>query len=214
MQALDRILAELQDETSMKRAIRHLKANDAVMGAIIERIGPLKPAFREPTFESLARAIVYQQLNGKAARAIYDRFATAAGGLLTPKTVLALSVDQMQACGLSRQKLSYIRDLAEKTLSCEIVFEQLAQLSDEEVIEHLTRVKGIGVWSAQMFLMFALRRQNVMPTGDYGLRAAIKKAYRKRKLPKPEEMLKLSRKWQPYCTLACYYLWRSLDIET
>ena len=214
MQALDRILAELQDETSMKRAIRHLKANDAVMGAIIERIGPLKPGFREPTFESLVRAIVYQQLNGKAARAIYDRFATAAGGLLTPKTVLALSVDQMQACGLSRQKLSYIRDLAEKTLTCEIVFEQLAQLSDEEVIEHLTRVKGIGVWSAQMFLMFALRRQNVMPTGDYGLRAAIKKAYRKRKLPKPEEMLKLSRKWQPYCTLACYYLWRSLDIET
>jgi DNA-3-methyladenine glycosylase II len=198
----------------MKRAIRHLKANDPVMAALIERVGPLKPAFSEPTFESLARAIVYQQLNGKAARTIYDRLATAAGGFVTPKTVLNLSVDQMRACGLSRQKLSYIRDLAEKTLNGEIVFEQLPQLTDAEVIEHLTRVKGIGVWSAQMFLMFALRRQNVMPTGDYGIRAAIKKAYRKRKLPKPEEMLKLSRKWQPYCTLACYYLWRSLDVET
>ena len=198
----------------MRRAILHLKTNDAVMAAIIERIGPLKLAFTDPTFESLARAIVYQQLNGKAARTIYDRFSTAAGGILTPKSVLALSVDQMRACGLSRQKLSYIRDLAEKTLSGDIVFENLPHLSDEEVIVHLTRVKGIGVWSAQMFLMFALRRQNVMPTGDYGIRAAIKKAYRKRKLPKPEEMLKLSRKWQPYCTLACYYLWRSLDIET
>jgi DNA-3-methyladenine glycosylase II len=198
----------------MRRAIRHLKENDAVLKVIIERIGPLKPSFREPTFEALVRAIVYQQLNGKAARTIYDRFATAAGGVVTPKSVLALSVDQMRACGLSRQKLSYIRDLAEKTLNGEIVFEQLPQLSDTEVIEHLTKVKGIGVWSAQMFLMFALRRENVMPTGDYGIRAAIKKAYRKRKLPKPEEMLKLSRKWHPYCTLACYYLWRSLDIET
>jgi DNA-3-methyladenine glycosylase II len=120
----------------------------------------------------------------------------------------------MRTCGLSRQKLSYIRDLAEKTLHGEIVFERLSQLTDAEVIQELTRVKGIGVWSAQMFLMFALRRQNVMPTGDYGIRAAIKKAYRKRNLPKPEEMLKLSRKWHPYCTLACYYLWRSLDIET
>ena len=211
---LDRIVAELHYETRMRRAIRHLKVNDAVMGAIIERIGPLKPAFRDPTFEALARAIVYQQLNGKAAGSIYERFATAAGGVLTPGSVLALSVDQMRACGLSKQKLSYIRDLAEKTLKGDIVFEELPRMTDEAVIEHLTRVKGIGVWSAQMFLMFALRRQNVMPTGDYGIRAAIKKAYRKRNLPKPEEMLKLSRKWQPYCTIACYYLWRSLDIET
>ncbi len=137
-----------------------------------------------------------------------------AGGVLTPDSVLAMTVEQMRACGLSRQKLSYIRDLAEKTLNREVVFEQLREMTDDAVIEHLTRVKGIGVWSAQMFLMFALRRQNVMPTGDFGIRAAIKKAYRKRKLPKPEEMLKLSRKWEPYCTVACYYLWRSLDVET
>ena len=197
----------------MRRAINHLKASDPVLGKIIERIGTIKMAFREPTFESLVRAIVFQQLNGKAARTIYDRFATAAGGI-SPETVLAMSADQMRACGLSRQKLSYIRDLAEKTIQRQVVFEQLSDMSDADVIQHLTQVKGIGTWSAQMFLMFALRRPNVMPTGDYGIRSAIQKAYRKRKLPKHEEMLKISRKWEPYCTVACYYLWRSLDIET
>ena len=195
----------------MRRAILHLKANDSILAEIIERVGPFKPAYREPTFESLVRAIVFQQLNGKAARKIYDRFAEAAGGTVTPESVLALTEERMRLCGLSRQKLSYIRDLAAKTLSKVIVFEQLAKMTDEAVIEHLTRVKGIGTWSAHMFLMFALRRPNVMPTGDYGIRAAMKKAYRKRKLPRPEEMIKIAKKWEPYRTLACYYLWRSMD---
>jgi DNA-3-methyladenine glycosylase II len=195
----------------MRRAILHLKTNDSILAEIIERVGPLKPAYREPTFESLVRAIVFQQLNGKAARKIYDRFAEAAGGTVTPESVLALSEERMRACGLSRQKLSYIRDLAAKTLAKEIVFEQLAEMTDDDVIEHLTRVKGIGTWSAHMFLMFALRRPNVMPTGDYGIRAAMKKAYRKRKLPRPEEMIKIAKKWEPYRTLACYYLWRSME---
>ena len=128
-----------------------------------------------------------------------------------PESILAMSEKQMRNVGLSRQKLQYIRDLASKTLTREVIFEQLSEMSDQDVIEHLTRVKGIGVWSAQMFLMFALRRPNVLPTGDYGIRAAIQKAYRKRKLPKPEEMLKLARKWEPYRTLACYYLWRRLE---
>ena len=196
----------------MKKAIRHLKENDPVLAGIIERIGAVKPAYRDPTFESLVRAITYQQLHGSAAKAIYDRFAAAAGGPLTPDSVLALTEVQMRACGLSRQKLAYIRDLAAKTLSRDVVFEDLPNMSDEDVIEHLTRVKGIGEWSAQMFLMFALRRGNVMPTGDYGIRAAIRKAYRKRNVPKPKEMLRIARKWEPYRTLACYYLWRSLDL--
>jgi len=197
----------------MRKPLRHLKANDPVLAAIIERIGTLTPAYREPTFESLARAIVYQQLSGKVARVIYGRMESAAGGNVTPDAILALSEEQMRACGLSRQKLSYIRDLAGKTLSGEVKFEVLPAMSDEEVIEHLTRVKGIGIWSAQMFLMFALRRPNVMPVGDLGIRSAIQKAYRKRKLPNPKEILKLARNWRPYCTLACYYLWRSLEIE-
>ena len=197
----------------MRKPAHHLKVNDPVLAAIIERVGPLQPSYREPTFESLARAIVYQQLSGKVARIIYERLETAAGGKVTPTSILALTEDQMRSCGLSRQKLSYIRDLAAKTLSGDVYFEQLPGMSDDEVIEHLTRVKGIGVWSAQMFLMFALRRENVMPLGDLGIRTAIKRAYRKRKLPKPKDMLKLARNWAPYCTLACYYLWRSLEIE-
>jgi DNA-3-methyladenine glycosylase II len=199
--------------STMRKAILHLKKSDPVLAAIIERIGPVQVGYREPTFESLARAIVFQQLHGKAARTIYERLQVAAGGKVTPESMLALSEQEMRACGLSRQKLSYIRDLAAKTICGDVVFEQLPEMSDAEVIEHLTRVKGIGVWSAQMFLMFALRRPNVMPTGDYGIRAAIKKAYRKRKIPEAKDLLKLSRNWEPYCTLACYYLWRSLDTE-
>jgi DNA-3-methyladenine glycosylase II len=130
---------------------------------------------------------------------------------LTPEAVLALTEQQMRACGLSRQKLSYIRDLAEKTRSREVDFEQLAQMTEEDVIAHLTRVKGIGVWSAQMFLMFALRHPDIMPTADYGIRAAIKKSYRKRKLPTPAQMLKVSEPWRPYRSVACWYLWRSME---
>ena len=197
----------------MRKAIRHLKENDPILGAIIDQVGVVKLAYREPSFQSLVRAIAYQQLHGKAAKAIYDRLTAAAGGILTPDSVLALSEEQMRACGLSKQKLAYIRDLAAKTLSRDVVFEDLPQMADGDVIEHLTRVKGIGEWSAQIFLMFALRRENVMPTGDYGIRAAIKKAYRKRAMPKAEEMLRLAKKWEPYRTLACYYLWRSLDVD-
>lgn len=199
---------------SMRKAILHLKRNDPVLAAIIDRVGPLELFYRDPTFASLVRSITFQQLNGKAARVIFERLLNAVGGAITPESILSISEEQMRACGLSKQKLTYTRDLAAKTLSGEITFEKLPKMSDAEVIEHLTRVKGIGVWSAQMFLMFALRRENVMPTTDYGIQAAIKKAYRKRKWPTPKDMLKLSRKWEPYCTLACYYLWRSLDVKT
>jgi len=193
----------------MRHAVRHLKKSDPVLAAIIERVGPYRLTFREPTFETLVRSIAFQQLNGKAAKTIFDRLLAAAGGSLTPESILALTPEQMRAAGLSRQKLSYIRDLAERTKSGEIDFARLPEMSDEEVIEHLTRVKGIGVWSAQMFLMFALRRPNVLPTADYGVRAAIKKHYRKRKLPDHNYIVKLARAWHPYCSVACWYLWRS-----
>jgi len=197
----------------MKKYIRHLKKNDPILAAIIERLGIIEISYREPTFESLVRSIVYQQLSGKVARVIYERLRVAAGGKIAPETILALTENEMRSCGLSRQKLSYIRDLAERTISGDVDFQQLPEMNDEDVIAHLTRVKGIGVWSAQMFLMFALKRENVMPTGDLGIRTAIKKAYRKRKLPMPKDILKLARNWEPYCSLACYYLWRSLDNE-
>jgi len=195
----------------MRHAVRHLKKSDPVMAAIIERVGPYRLTFREPTFGTLVRSIAFQQLNGKAAKTIFDRLVAAAGGSLTPESILALTPEQMRAVGLSRQKLSYIRDLAERTRSGEIDFARLPEMSDEDVIEHLTRVKGIGVWSAQMFLMFALRRPNILPTADYGVRAAIKKHYRKRKLPNHEQIVKLARAWHPYCSVACWYLWRSSE---
>jgi DNA-3-methyladenine glycosylase II len=117
----------------------------------------------------------------------------------------------MRKCGLSRQKLSYIRDLARRTKSGEIDFAALPGLPDDEVIERLTRVKGIGVWSAQMFLLFTLRRPNVLPATDFGIQNAIRKAYGRRTLPKPKQVEKLARAWHPYCSVASWYLWRSLD---
>jgi DNA-3-methyladenine glycosylase II len=198
----------------MSSAIRHLKSADPIMAAIIERAGPYKPRYAEPTFENMARSITYQQLHGKAAATIFGRLHAACNSCLTPQIVLALTIEQMRACGLSKQKLSYIRDLAEKTLSGDVIFEQLPNMDDEDVIEHLTRVKGIGRWSAQMFLMFALRRPDVMPTVDLGINMAIKRAYRKRKLPKPAQILKISEPWRPYRSVACWYLWRSVDVKT
>jgi DNA-3-methyladenine glycosylase II len=198
----------------MRKAINHLKKSDPVMRAIIARVGPCRMEFGEPTFHSLAEAIVYQQLNGKAAVTIFKRFTDAAGTPVTPEGIRKLSEQQLRAVGLSKQKSSYLRDLAAKTQAGLLNFERLADMPDAEVIEHLTQVKGIGVWTAHMFLMFTLRRPDVLPTGDYGVQVAIKKHYRKRKLPKPKDMEKIAKPWSPYRSIACWYLWRSLDIKT
>jgi DNA-3-methyladenine glycosylase II len=198
----------------MRKAILHLKKSDPVMSAVIERVGPFRMEYGEPTFHSLAEAIVYQQLNGKAAVTIFKRFTDAAGDPVTTEGILKMTEQQMRAVGLSKQKSSYLRDLAEKTKAGLLEFDRLPDLPDDEVIEHLTQVKGIGVWTAQMFLIFTLRRPDVLPTGDYGVQVAIKKHYRKRKLPKPKDMEKIAKPWSPYRSIACWYLWRSLDIKT
>ena len=197
----------------MRKAVNHLKKSDPTMRAIIEKHGPCRMAYGEPSFASLAETIVYQQLNGKAAATIFKRFTDLAGLPLTPQGVLKLSDEQMRSAGLSKQKLSYLRSLAELTLSGDVNFEQLPNLSNEEVIEHLTRVKGVGVWSSQMFLMFTLRRPDILPTGDLGIQMAMQKHYRKRKLPKPKEMEKIAKPWAPYRTFACWYLWKSVDTK-
>ena len=198
----------------MRKAIAHLKKTDPVMRAIIERVGPFRMEFGPPEFHSLAEAIVYQQLNGKAAVTIFKRFAALAGEPLTPEGILKLTDEQMRSAGLSKQKSAYLKDLAAKTGAGLLDFSKLDELSDAEVIEHLTQVKGIGVWTAQMFLMFTLKRENVLPTGDYGVQAAIKKYYNKRKLPKPHVMEKIAKPWEPYRSVACWYLWKSLDVKT
>lgn len=195
----------------MRKAIHHLKNADPVLAAIIARVGPLRIQYREPSFQTLVRSIVYQQLSGKAASTIFNRLAAKAGEPLTPDAILRLRPATMRALGLSQQKTKYIRDLAMRTRKGEIDFARLTALADHEIVGHLTQVKGVGVWTVHMFLIFALRRPNVLPTGDLGVRAAIKKAYNLPELPKPEEIEKIARAWHPFCSIASWYLWRSLE---
>lgn len=195
----------------MKHAVQHLKKSDPVLSVIIERVGAYGIQFREPDFDTLVRSIVYQQLSGRVATVILDRLIAAVGGRLTPEKILALRPARMRKVGLSTQKTAYIRDLARHTRDGRLVFAELPALSDQEVIARLTQVKGIGVWTAQMFLMFALQRHDVLPTGDLGVRTAIRKAYALQELPTPAEMEEIARNWRPWCSVASWYLWRSLE---
>jgi DNA-3-methyladenine glycosylase II len=196
----------------MKKAINHLKKADPVLAAIIERVGPYTMEYREPEFQTLVRSIVYQQLSGKAAMTILNRLLEGANSEpLTPQAILKLRPQKMRKLGLSQQKVTYIRELARMTRDGEIQFERLAEWEDAEVVAHLTRVKGVGVWTVHMFLMFALRRPNVLPVGDLGVRMAMKKAYGFADLPKPEEMEKIAASWKPWCSVASWYMWRSLE---
>jgi DNA-3-methyladenine glycosylase II len=197
----------------MRKAILQLKKSDPVMRGIIERVGACRIQYGPAQFSSLAESIVYQQLDGRAAATIFDRVLALTGRPLTPAGVLKLTDEQLRSAGLSKQKLSYLKDLAAKTNSGEVDFARLPDLADHEVIGHLTQIKGIGVWTAQMFLMFTLKRPDVLPTGDYGIQNAIRKHYGKRKMPKPKEMERLARAWAPHRTLACWYLWQSLDMK-
>jgi DNA-3-methyladenine glycosylase II len=196
----------------MRKAILNLKKADPVIGRLIEEIGPCRIRFLDPGFEALVKAIVYQQLSGKVAAMLFDRLSAAVGNSrLTPEAVLRLTRVKMRALGLSRQKIAYIRGLAEQAESGEIDFQALRRMPDEEVMRYLTRLKGIGVWTVHMFLIFALRRPNVLPSGDLGIRAAVRRAYGLQELPTPAEVEELARNWHPYATIASWYLWRSLE---
>jgi DNA-3-methyladenine glycosylase II len=196
----------------MRSALKHLKKSDPVMAAIIQRVGPCAIQYREPSFETLVRSIVYQQLSGRVASVIFGRLHAAAGeDQLTPAGILKLRPERMRKAGLSAQKTLYIRELAKHTKRGNVVFDHLPVTEDAGVIDHLTQVKGIGVWTAQMFLMFALRRKDVLPVSDLGIRTAMRKAYNLDALPKPAEMEKIAAAWKPYSSIACWYLWRSLE---
>src|ERR1035441_3744325 len=195
----------------MKEAIEHLKRADPVLSEIIDRVGEYRIEFRSPDFETLVKSIIYQQLSGGVASVIFGRLAKAAGGKITPESVLKLRPSRMRTLGLSGQKTAYIRDLARHAREGAVVFKGLSRLSDEQVLEHLTQVKGIGPWTVHMFLMFALRRRDVLPRGDLGIRNAIRKAYGLAELPAPEEIEAMAARWKPYCTVASWYLWRSLE---
>jgi 3-methyladenine DNA glycosylase/8-oxoguanine DNA glycosylase len=195
-------------------SVRHLKRIDPVLARIIEAVGPCRLQLRtEGThFEALIRSIVFQQLSGKAASTILRRFnALYPNDTPTPELVLATSDETLRSVGMSRQKIGYLRDLAAKVQSGELPLDHVHELADDDVIAHLVQVKGIGRWTAQMFLMFRLGRRDVLPELDLGIQNAIQRAYRKRKRPTPKDVKKIGAKWSPHSTVACWYLWRSLE---
>jgi DNA-3-methyladenine glycosylase II len=196
----------------MKKAIQHLRHADPVIAGIIERVGPYRVKYNEPVFGSLVRSIVYQQLSGKAAATIFGRLAAATGEPIHPEPILRLTFEELRSIGLSRQKATYIRDLAEKTASEQVVFEKFRRMTNDQIIGSLTQVKGIGVWTVQMFLMFSLRRPDVLPCGDLGIRNAVQKAYKLESPPAPDKLQQIGERWRPYCTVASWYLWRSLEL--
>jgi DNA-3-methyladenine glycosylase II len=197
----------------MRDAEEHLKRSGKRMATLVERIGPCGMTYTEPTFGSLARSIVYQQISIRAARSIHARLLETCGAesTVTPEGILRTTPEALRACGLSASKVAYITDLARKTADGHVEFARLPHLSDDEVIAVLTQVKGIGVWTAQMFLMFSLRRPDILPTGDLGIRNAVKRLDRLRNVPSPAEVERRGRKWRPYASVASWYLWRSLE---
>jgi len=197
-----------------RKAVAHLKRVDPVMAQVIERVGSYKgwPATGGTHFDAVARSIVFQQLSGKAAGTIHGRFQGLYGGRTPlPAELAATSDEQLRAVGLSRQKSAYLKDLGARVASGEVPIETLHELTDDEVIAALTQVKGIGRWTAQMFMMFRLGRPDVLPDLDLGVQKGIQRAYRLRKLPTPDRVQKIGAKWAPYRTVASWYLWRLLD---
>lgn len=186
------------------------------MADVIDRVGPciMAPRTEGTHFDALVRSIVYQQLSGKAALTIHGRVIALIGdGAEAPAKVAATSHDALRAAGLSNQKASYVRNLAGHVLDGSLPVDSLHELSDDEIIAALTQVKGIGRWSAQVFLMFRLGRPDVLPDLDLGIQKGIQKAYRLRKLPTPKQVLSRGAKWAPYRTVASWYMWRILDVE-
>ncbi|MGI9140620.1 MAG: DNA-3-methyladenine glycosylase family protein [Gemmatimonadaceae bacterium] len=197
-----------------RAAVRHLKRSDPVLAGVVARCGPQRFALRTDGthFDAIARAIVSQQLSVKAASTIHGRFFElyeSAGG--RPEFVARIPETRLREAGLSWQKISYIKDLARLVASGELALTQIDEMSDDELIARLISVKGVGIWTAQMFLMFRLGRPDVLPTLDLGIQKAIQRAYGLRKVPSAQRMEKIGRSWAPYRTVACWYLWRSLD---
>jgi DNA-3-methyladenine glycosylase II len=200
------------DDASTETARKHLLQCDPVMNRIVERVGDFKLKLRRSRFHTLVRSIISQQISTAAARTIQGRLADRlAPRRVTAESLLEVGIDGLRETGISRQKASYIWDLAEKAQSGEIRFHRHRRMADQDVIDELTQVRGIGEWTAQMFLIFSLGRHDVFATDDLGIRQAIRKAYDLTELPKPKECTEIGRPWRPYASMACWYLWRSLD---
>ncbi len=197
-----------------RTALAHLKRVDPALARVIRRVGPCRFEARQEGehFDAVLRAIVYQQLSGKAAATILGRVHALYGDRApTPAELLATPDDTLRAAGLSRQKLAYARDLAGRVHAGYVPLDTLDTLDDDEIIAALTSVKGVGRWTAQMFLMFRLGRLDVLPDLDLGVQKGIQLAYGLSTLPRPKEVVAIGAKWSPYASIAAWYLWRSLD---
>lgn len=196
---------------------RELMAADPKLAKLIRELGPIEPerdrrGSREDAYEALARAICGQQLSTKAAAAIWERIeALFGGGTPDPKAVVAADPQEMRDAGLSWSKVSYFRDLAERVLDGELDLKRLPELPDEEIVAELTEIKGIGRWTAEMFLIFHLGRPDVLSTGDLGIRRGAQLAFGLDELPSEDELARIGERWRPHRTIACLYLWRSLE---
>jgi DNA-3-methyladenine glycosylase II len=198
----------------IRKAVTHLKKADPVMARLIANIGPCRYEVKNfgTHFDALCRSIIYQQLSTKAAGTIHGRFLDLFPDRTpTPEALLSLPEESLRGVGLSRQKLTYLRDLAARVHAGALPLAHLDELPDREIIDYLVQVKGIGVWTAQMFLMFRLGRLDVLPDLDLGIRNAIKRAYKVRGAPDAKRIAKIGAPWRPYASVACWYLWRSLD---
>ena len=200
------------DATFVRRAKRALSAVDHRMAQIIKKVGPFKPGVVANAFQALIHSIVHQQLSMKAARTISGRVLDLCPRRrLSPKAIIALSDQQLRGAGLSRQKITYVRSVCDQFLSGQLKPRRLARLSDEEAIEQLVDIRGVGVWTAEMILIFTLQRPDVWPVDDLGLRHALMKGYRIPMTAKRDRLMRAGEKFRPYRSVACWYLWSSLD---
>src|SRR3989449_7065262 len=202
----------LAEKRVWTRRKRHLKKTDPARGTIISRLGPYEFRLDDDHYEAQVGSIIFQQLAGAAARAILNRFKQIYDGKIPqPRQYLDTEEKHLRASGLSPQKIRYIRDLSERIENGALDLKRFSDLPSEEVVKELDEVKGIGRWTAEMFLIFVLGRTDVLPVGDLGLQKAAQKIYRLRKLPTKEKFEQLSKKWHPYCSIATLYLWRSQE---
>ena len=200
--------------TSSRAALAHLRNADPVLAAIVARVGPYRLEVRRTGthYDALVRSIVYQQLSGKAAGTIHRRLlALFPRRCLRAELLLASSDEALRGVGLSRQKIGYLRDLSQRVMEKTLPLAHLGRLPDDAIIAHLVQVKGIGRWTAQMFLMFRLGRPDVLPELDLGVQNAIQRAYGLAARPTSKEVATLGERWRPYASVASWYLWRSLE---
>jgi len=199
------------DEELVRKARRHLARRDAVLKQIMAGVGPFMLTLSDDRFGMLVRSIISQQISTKAAKAIHGRLSESLGKKgVTPRAILAASDETLRTAGLSGAKQRSLRDLAEKVHSAEVPLHEIHELDDEGVIERLIPVRGIGRWTAQMFLIFSLGRPDVLPVDDLGLRAGVQKQYGLPELPKRKELVERAEPWRPYRSVATWYFWRSL----